>query len=326
MPVSFQRSVFSIDQIAQLCALLGIGHIVNNAGMHSTNATNSSVIESTLAQSGRITALVEALPYDAAIIAGFGTKIVEAIGQSCQDRAPAAVIDLLQKLLNLGGARFKQIHVYQKEILGYAKDRLGAIAVEFNERLMDTEQREISLAITLATFDAKAGIDAERIRLMLTDPELPFCVDPHLVKSMQSKKEVYGLQFKSYGCHTDSPSFGYLTLGMTLDMNREKVDAFADLLAKMFKKLRPKCAKCGSVHSEQQSIIISQSPATFAEQRGIRLFACATCREQGFNVDWEKHQCHYCSHDCQRADWAVHEKMHELWAKEKLDGLCKMEE
>ena len=92
---------------------------------------------------------------------------------------------------------------------------------------MDAQPNEISLVITLATFDATPGFDLAQIASMLR----------HAVGNrftVQSKatddggEDVSGLVFKSSGFHTDSPPSSHLSLAVSIGMTRKIFDTFCE--------------------------------------------------------------------------------------------------
>lgn len=153
-----------MENVAKLCKEFQIPHLVNNAyGLQSSKCCH--LLEQA-AKFGRVDVFVQStdknfmVPVGGAIVAGFDENLVNAVAKSYPGRASAsASIDLLITFLSLGKSGYEQFLSERKKCYSYLKEKLSAVAEKHGERVLETPQNQISLAMTLAQFDNNSNQD-----------------------------------------------------------------------------------------------------------------------------------------------------------------------
>ncbi len=103
---------------------------------------------------GRVDVVVQStdknfmVPVGGAIIAGFDENIIENISKSYPGRASASQsIDLLITLLSMGSNGYKNLLKQRKECFEYLKVELNKLALNYDERVLNTPNNPISIGM-----------------------------------------------------------------------------------------------------------------------------------------------------------------------------------
>ncbi|GLE05938.1 hypothetical protein PINS_up015149 [Pythium insidiosum] len=156
-PRGFDR----LQEVATLCQEHGVAHVINNAyGVQSSKCMHH--INEAM-RVGRVDAVVQSLdknflmPVGGAIVASGASNedvvsrgVVARIYPGRASNTPS--VDLFITLLQMGRSGFRRLLQQRKELFGYMKAQLEAFASEIGERVIESPQNEISVAMTLASF------------------------------------------------------------------------------------------------------------------------------------------------------------------------------
>ncbi len=108
---------------------------------------------------GRVDAVVQStdknfmVPVGGAIISSFDEDVLEMISSSYPGRASSSQsIDMLITLLSMGSNEYINLIKERKHLFSYLKTELEKIAMKYDEKLLDTPNNPISMALTLKNF------------------------------------------------------------------------------------------------------------------------------------------------------------------------------
>lgn len=237
------RAADSLEQVAVLCSRYNIPHLVNNAyGLQSTRLMH---LIQEAARKGRVDAFVQStdknflVPVGGAVISGFEKSLLERIAKNYPGRASASpAMDVFITLLSLGVNGYKNLISQRKEMYKYLKEELGKVATKHGERLLETKNNPISVAMTLSSL---AGSDSKRVT-MLGSMLFLRSVSGTRVISGTELKEVAGYKFEGWGAHYSNYPTPYLTAAAALGMRKTDVDLFTHRLDKALSKLKGRSA------------------------------------------------------------------------------------
>eukprot|EP00039_Didymoeca_costata_P007386 m.99126 g.99126 ORF g.99126 m.99126 type:complete len:473 (-) comp13666_c0_seq3:83-1501(-) len=230
------RAPDDIVGISSLCKELGIPHVSNNAyGLQSSKYThllNESI------RIGRLDVFIQStdknllVPVGGAIAAGPNKEVIESIGKTYPGRASATpAMDVFVTLLHIGVEGYQKLLRERKENFLYLKERFGKLALDNNERLLETKNNTISLGMSLGNIKKigdKHGKDIKFLGSMLFSR----CVSGTRVVLTNEKKTIADHKFQGYGAHLDEYTCPYLTAAAAIGMDKDEVDVFVDRLQK----------------------------------------------------------------------------------------------
>ncbi|BES90072.1 Soluble liver antigen/liver pancreas antigen (SHypothetical protein/LP autoantigen) [Nesidiocoris tenuis] len=238
------RASDSLEQIAALCSRYNIPHLVNNAyGLQSSRLMH---LIQEAAKKGRVDAFVQStdknllVPVGGAIISGFDKGLLERISRNYPGRASASpVIDVFMTLLSLGSNGYKNLICERKEMFKYLKEELGKIAAKHGERILDTRNNPISMAMTLSTLNA--GGDNKRVPLLGSMLFLRYVSGTRCITGTEHK-DVATYHFEGWGAHHSSATCPYITAAAGIGMKKSDVDLFVHRLDKALAKVKGRSA------------------------------------------------------------------------------------
>ncbi|XP_043918111.1 O-phosphoseryl-tRNA(Sec) selenium transferase isoform X2 [Protopterus annectens] len=229
------RAPDRVEELAVLCAKNDIPHIVNNAyGVQSSKCMH--LIQQG-ARVGRIDAFVQSLdknfmvPVGGAIIAGFNDSFIQEISKTYPGRASASPsLDVLMTLLSLGSNGYKQLLKERKELHSYLASELKKLAESYGERVLETKNNPISLAISLKSFDGRQDKSVTQLGSMLFTRQ----VSGARVVPLGCSQTVSGYTFQGFMSHSNSYPCAYLNAASAIGIKKEDVDLFIKRLEKCF--------------------------------------------------------------------------------------------
>lgn len=242
------RASDSLEQVAVLCSRYNIPHLVNNAyGLQSSRIMH---LIQEAARKGRVDAFVQStdknflVPVGGSVISGFDKGLLERIAKSYPGRASASPpMDIFITLLSLGVNGYKNLIGQRKEMYKYLKEELGKVAAKHGEKILETKNNPISIAMTLNSLNANTatvGINDNKRVTMLGSMLFLRCVFGSRVVSTIEQKEVSGYKFEGWGAHNSNYPQPYLTASATVGIQKSDVDLFIERLDKAINKLKGK--------------------------------------------------------------------------------------
>lgn len=133
----------------------------------------------------------------------------------------------------------------REELYTYARSALDAFAVQHGERLLNTPDNPISLAITLSGIEIdQHDEDATMVGSMLFSR---FASGARVVARLKSAS-VAGYQFQGYGAHCDAYPHNYLTMAAALGTKKDDIMAFLNKLGAVLTILKRKASQQEAEH------------------------------------------------------------------------------
>ena len=152
-----------IEEIASICQKHDIFHLVNNAyGLQSTKSIH--LINQAARAGGRVDLVVAStdknlmVPVGGAIVAAFDEAVLRRVAQMYPGRASASQsLDVLITLLSMGVHTYRDLLKDRVDSYAHLKERLGALAEKYGEKLIHASANNISLGLSLKTFETTAS-------------------------------------------------------------------------------------------------------------------------------------------------------------------------
>ena len=144
--------------MAELCHKLNIPHVVNNAyGVQSTKCMHILEEAGKREKNRRVDAFVQStdknlmVPVGGSIIAGFDSDFVRKVAQNYPGRASSSpTIDVFITLMQMGTSGYKELMEERRENYKILKGEMAKVAEKYGERVLETKNNPISIAMTLA--------------------------------------------------------------------------------------------------------------------------------------------------------------------------------
>ncbi|XP_053657741.1 O-phosphoseryl-tRNA(Sec) selenium transferase [Anopheles marshallii] len=227
------RSSDDIIELAKLCQVHDIPHIVNNAyGLQSSYFAHQL---NQGARVGRIDAFVQStdknllVPVGGAIVAGFTTDTVDAVAQLYPGRASGTQsLDVLMTLLSLGKNGYDNLMKERKIAHGMLLEGLTNLAQSHGERILPC-RNPISIAMSLVSFEGNSN-RLEIIGSMLLKRGVSGC----RVVTTVDTKTIDGNTFLRWGSHNSAACVPYLTASAALGINPQDITNFLTKLDEVF--------------------------------------------------------------------------------------------
>ena len=243
------RAADKLLEVAQVCATVGVGHVINNA--YGVQAQPLCQAICAACRRGRVDAVVQStdknlqVPVGGSIVAAPKPKdgeatLVAAINEAYPGRAcMAPLLDVLMTLLYLGRSGWLAALEARSEGFNYLRVKLSEVAAQHGERLLETPDNPISMGMTLCSLSRH---DTDDDIAFLGSMLFARCVSGTRTVPRGKTQQVGGLIFKGYGAHYDSYPVPYLTAAASLGMTHNDVDVFCTRLNKCFDDIRRKQA------------------------------------------------------------------------------------
>ncbi|CAI7858154.1 unnamed protein product, partial [Closterium sp. NIES-54] len=153
------RAPDNVEAIARLCHRLSIPHVINNAYGVQSAAISAAITRAW--RRGRVDAVVQStdknflVPVGGAVVAGGPGRstLVNAVNASYPGRASISpILDVFITLLSLGASGWQALLQGREELFPYLREKMRGVAERHGERLLQSPDNPISLAISLSSF------------------------------------------------------------------------------------------------------------------------------------------------------------------------------
>ena len=244
------RGADKVVNIAKLCNGTGVGHIINNAyGVQS--AALCKLITSAW-RKGRVDAVIQStdknfmVPVGGAVIAA-GPKnaaLIEAVNKTYPGRASfSPLLDLLITLLHWGQTGWEQVLHAREELYTFAKVQLECVAAELYEKVLQTPDNPISLAMTLSGLQRSGqnplvSQDNAKHVSFLGSMLFKRSVSGTRVIARGIEQQVAGVKLVGFGSHCDAYPSDYLTVAAALGTSHHEIEMFAVKLKQCYLELQ----------------------------------------------------------------------------------------
>ncbi|XP_065318724.1 O-phosphoseryl-tRNA(Sec) selenium transferase-like [Gordionus sp. m RMFG-2023] len=241
------RGADDILAIGMICSKHLLPHVVNNAyGLNSSKIV--AKINQVINKGARIDCMVQScdknfmVPVGGAIATDFTLKPTEIILHSkssesfCSQLAKdypgraslTPSLDIFITLLSLGSHKYSQLFKEQTQNYSYLKAEMENLAKYFNERILETPNNPISIAMTLNNFIGPEN-NVTQIGAMMFQRRI---TGARIVVPGQDKS-IEGYTFQGWGSHINAYSNSYMTVACTLSLTKPVIDAFVKKLQKI---------------------------------------------------------------------------------------------
>ncbi|XP_002741399.1 O-phosphoseryl-tRNA(Sec) selenium transferase-like [Saccoglossus kowalevskii] len=256
------RAPDRLEEIAILCSKYNVPHVVNNAyGLQSSKCMH---LIQQASQVGRLDIFVQSsdknfmVPVGGSVIAGYNKELVDSISQIYPGRASAASsIDVFITLLTLGSKGYKKLLADRKDMYKYLSQEISKVTALHGERLLNTKNNTISLAISLSQLQGNTKQLTEFGSMLFTR----FVSGTRVIAHESPPLVVSGYEFNNYGAHTNRYPCTYLTAAAAIGMTKDDVDMFVKRLDKVLGKClknvksQPDCLVESRIDSSEQSTV-----------------------------------------------------------------------
>lgn len=223
--------------VARLCEERGVPHVVNNAYGVQTRAAMDDI--SRAAHSGRVDMYVQStdknfmVPVGGSVVAAFDADAVRRVGQVYPGRASGSpVLDLLITLLSMGEDGWLRVLDERERVMARLRERMAAVAAAAGERVLDTPDNGISLAMTLGSVARPTHFGSMLFSRAVTGPRaVPRGGDA-------AEREVCGARVTGWGAHCAAYPVAYVTVAGAVGMTEGDVDALADRIGETLAECR----------------------------------------------------------------------------------------
>ena len=272
------RQPDSVDEVARLCKMHGVGHVINNAYGVQCPGICKLVVRASVV--GRVDYVVQStdknfqVPVGGSVVVSPDKDCIKRLSAMYPGRASMApVLDLLVTLLSMGEAGFRGMLAQRQEVNAVLVRRLGVLAAAYGERLLPSPRNEISVAVTLGRLDAPPpavvgaagggetgggigelrdaekgvikvkGKDAQKgptfLGAMLFQRGVSGC---RVVAKSAAVNTIEGHGFTCWGSHTNRSPCSYFTAACAVGTTLQDVDSFLVRLEKVLQKMYPAAA------------------------------------------------------------------------------------
>ena len=231
------RAVDDIVSISQLCHRCEVPCIINNAYGVQARMISSRIQDA--CRKGRVDAIVQStdknfmVPVGGAAIVAHSDFLVK-ISKTYPGRASITpVLDVLITLLGMGREGWKRCLHEREELYIYLRDSLQRVADEEGERLLETQDNPISMAITLSTID-----DAKEEITFFGSMLFSRQVSGTRAVSCKDEANIAGQKLKGFGAHHNEYPVPYLAAAAAIGASTKDAELFIRRLRACFKDYR----------------------------------------------------------------------------------------
>lgn len=222
------RATDKVVLLAALAATFDIPHLVNNAYGLTSSWTVHQVEEA--CRRGRVDLFVQStdknfmVPVGGAIVASPTASIISGFAKMYPGRGSSSQsLDLLITLLAMGSQGYRKLTEERKSNFEYLKERLNGLCQRKSQlSVIPSKDNRISLAVAIDLPDDKVTAIGSKLftRHVMGARAVP----------RQTVVQVEGINFESWGNHSNDLMPAYLTVAAAIGMKREEVDKFIEKL------------------------------------------------------------------------------------------------
>jgi len=231
------RAPDRLAEVARICKIVGIPHLINNAYGVQCPVTCKSIQKAH--QVGRVDAYVQStdknfmVPVGGSVVASFDKKFCNQLAKLYPGRASISpILDVFCTLISMGERMWRRLQEEREEMFPYFKSRLQAVADTCGERLLETPHNPISLGMTLSNLGE--GKSVSKIGSMC----FTRAVSGVRTVPQYMTKDIGDYSFVGYGSHHNEYPHSYLTVACAIGMTKRDVDGFTDRLSASLIKLK----------------------------------------------------------------------------------------
>jgi O-phospho-L-seryl-tRNASec:L-selenocysteinyl-tRNA synthase len=243
-----------VDEVAKLCAVAGVAHVINNA--YGLQCRKTCKLINRACVLGRVDAIICStdknfmVPVGGAIVMSPEEDVIHTVGKVYAGRASSSpIVDLFITLLSLGFQGYQQLLKERNDLLVHFTSKLSEIAAKYDEEILDCPNNTISFGITVDHLvrPRQAG-EAEEDYLQCVDKTISYfgamlfnrCVSGTRVVPRAQLKVMSGQKFAGFGSSTDSYPHAYMTAACAVGVTKGEVDEFFARLDKTMKEFKKK--------------------------------------------------------------------------------------
>lgn len=231
------RAPDNVEGIARLCQVYDVPHIINSAFGFQDKSTCKAIRRA--ATVGRVDCVVGStdknlmVPVGGSIVCGLAADVTKSVSQAYPGRASITpVVDVLVTLLEMGTSGWEKLVIHRVEMFVYFKQELRKCCEGIGEKVLDTPDNPISIAMTLCGL----GDSATMLGSML----FTHCVSGARTVNPVKSRQIEGVVFQGYGSHCNDYPFPYLICSSAIGITQVDIDRFIVRLKKSYIKLSAK--------------------------------------------------------------------------------------
>ena len=259
------RGVDKLLEIARLCKEQQVPHLVNNAyGVQCEKCMKALTAAS---RHGRLDLFIQStdknflVPVGGAVVASaskeYGRPLLKKVSATYPGRASVApILDLFCTLLHLGADGWTQLLAERQRLMPLFREKLQALAEKHGERVLETPNNTISMAVTLSPGARPPTSMGGALFVRL--------ISGARIVAPAKPKAVAGLPFTNYGAHHDAYPHVYLTVACALGITQPEIDLFLKKLDKTFAEYKAADKKAAAAAAAAAAASPADAPPTAA--------------------------------------------------------------
>lgn len=262
-----------VDEVAKLIQLWNNTHITSNTGAGIAHVINhayglqclqTNKLLNRACTIGRVDAIICStdknflVPVGGALLLSPSEHVISCISKNYPGRASASpVVDLFITLLSMGLNGYKSLLEERRRLVTIFRNKFHALAVKFDERLLDCPRNTISFGITLdkLVHDNEDGEDDDINGKMMKKRNIQItkfgsmlftrCISGTRVVPTGEIKSISGHTFQGFGSSTEQYPHSYMTAACAVGMGEEEMNEFFNRLEKCWREYVVKREKEG---------------------------------------------------------------------------------
>ncbi|XP_017781064.1 PREDICTED: O-phosphoseryl-tRNA(Sec) selenium transferase isoform X2 [Nicrophorus vespilloides] len=228
------RACDNIEEVAKLCKQFDVPHLINNAYGLQDKSVMCRIQKAQ--RVGRVDLLVQStdknlmVPVGGAIIASFDEDLLQTVSKCYPGRASGSpIMDVFITLLHLGKSGYLKLVEERVEKFKLLSEKLREIAAGIGERLLESPQNPISMAMSMSKLPADE-LRSYGAKLYIRS------VSGTRVIDLMEHKIICGQEFKSWGSSTNDYDVPYMTAAAAIGVTDDDIDLFMKRMKKIFGK------------------------------------------------------------------------------------------
>jgi len=231
------RAPDRLNEVAKICKLKGIPHLINNAYGVQCPVTCRTIQKAH--QVGRVDAYVQStdknfmVPVGGSVVASFDKKFCDKLAKLYPGRASISpILDVFCTLISMGEKKWRRLQKEREEMYPFFKSRLKEVADAVGERLLETPTNPISLGMTLSNLGE--GKSVSKVGSMC----FTRAVSGIRTVPQGLSKVIGNYSFVGWGSHHNEYPHSYLTVACAIGMKKRDIVGFTDRLLTSLTKLK----------------------------------------------------------------------------------------